>query len=124
MVTLFTKTPDGLMEVTVGVGLGDGVTVSVCGRLVPPPGGAVITVTRIVPGPWTSSARTVAVSSFVLTKTVVRGTGAPPFTLSSTIELLPAKFLPITFSGKDGVPAATLVGETDLSTGFGLLMTC
>jgi hypothetical protein len=49
-VTLFTKTPDGVIEVTVGVGLGDGVTVNVCGRLVPPPGGGVITVTIIVPG--------------------------------------------------------------------------
>jgi hypothetical protein len=60
--TLLTRTPDGEIDVTVGVGLCDGVTVRVCGRLVPPPGGPVITVTKIVPGPWMSSARMVAVS--------------------------------------------------------------
>jgi len=66
----------------------------------------------------------VAVISFVLTKKDVRGVGAAPFTLTSTIELLPAKFLPVTVSKKAGEPAATLVGETDLRMGFGLLMIC
>ena len=48
--TLPAKTPEGEIEVTFGVVLGAGVTVNVCGRLVPPPGWPVTTVTKIVPG--------------------------------------------------------------------------
>ena len=60
--TLPAKTPEGEIEVTFGKVLADGVTVSVCGKLVPPPGGPVITVTKIVPGPWMSFAKISAVS--------------------------------------------------------------
>ena len=49
--TLPTTTPEGEIEMTFGVVLADGVTVNVWGKLVPPPGGPVITVTKMVPGP-------------------------------------------------------------------------
>jgi hypothetical protein len=57
-------------------------------------------------------------------KSVMRGCGGPPFTLTSTTELLPAKLLPVTAKKKAGEPAATVVGEMVLSVGFGLLITC
>jgi hypothetical protein len=59
--TLPAKTPVGEIEVTFGTVLGEGVTVNVCGKLVPPPGGPVITVTKMVPGFWMSSAKISAV---------------------------------------------------------------
>jgi hypothetical protein len=57
-------------------------------------------------------------------KSVMRGCGGPPFTATSTIELVPAKSLPFTVRKKAGEPAATVVGEMVFSTGFGLLITC
>lgn len=60
--TLPAKTPEGESELTFGIVLADGVTVNVCGKLVPPPGWPVTTVTKIVPGFWMSSAKISAVS--------------------------------------------------------------
>lgn len=59
----------------------------------------------------------------MVTKSVMRGCAAPPFTATSTTELLPAKPLPFTVSINAGEPAATVVGEMVLRTGFGLLIT-
>ena len=55
--TLPTSTPEGEIEMTFGVVLADGVTANVCGKLVPPPGGPVITVTKMLPGLWMSFAK-------------------------------------------------------------------
>jgi len=44
--------------------------------------------------------------------------------LTSTCELVPAKLLPVSVKKKAGEPAAMDVGEIDLRTGVGLLMTC
>jgi hypothetical protein len=123
--TLPTTTPEGEIEVTFGVVLADGVTANVCGKLVPPPGGTVTTVTKMVPGLWMSSAKTSAVNSLVLTKPVFSGFGVPPFIETSATEtFVPAKPLPISVSVNAGEPAATVAGEMLLRTGFGLLITC
>ena len=71
-----------------------------------------------------SSEKISAVIWLVLRKLVMRGWGVPPFTLTSTIELLPAKLLPVTANRKAGEPAATDVGEMVLRTGAGLLIIC
>lgn len=63
----------GEVEVIFGVGLVTGLTTNVSARVVPPPGGGVLTVMLELPGAWISAAGIWAVSVFVLIKMTVRG---------------------------------------------------
>src|SRR6266850_1621815 len=98
----------------VGAGL---LTGKVCAAEVPPPGAGVTTVTDAVPVAATSAAGIAAVSLVALTKVVVR---AAPFHCT----VLPAtKLLPLAVSVKAALPTVAVVGDTDVSTGAGLVPT-
>ncbi len=105
---------DGDSVASVGAGL---LIVKVCAAEVPPPGAGVTTVTDAVPVAATSAAGIAAVSLMALTNVVVR---AAPFHCT----VLPAtKLLPLAVSVKAALPAVAVAGDTDVSTGAGLVPT-
>ena len=113
------RTVVGEMDVIVGTLLGAGVIVKVREVAdVPPPGVEVNTTTVAVPGLAIRLAGTLAVISLVLRKVV---TSAFPF--HSTSE--PGeKLLPVTVKVNAVPPACAVVGDMDLSDGFGKLICC
>src|SRR5439155_13134505 len=105
---------DGDSVVSVGAGL---LIVKVCAAEVPPPGAGVTTVTDAVPVAATSAAGSAVVSLVALTKVVVR---AAPFHCT----VLPAtKLLPLAVSVKAALPTVAVAGDSDVSTGAGLVPT-
>jgi hypothetical protein len=107
----------GLNEVIVGTPLGFAVIVKF--RMfteVPPPGCCVNTVICTVPGFCSSTVEICAVIVLVFTKIVAI---ASPF---HSISEDGVKSFPITVSVNCGCSACTLVGESDSSTGTGLLI--
>ena len=104
--------PAGLKLVAVGAGL---LTEKVSAADVPPPGVGVNTVTGTLPAVAMSATVIAAVSCVELTNVVVR---ALPF--QRTVEPL-TKLLPFIVSVNAGPPAVTLVGDSALSVGAGLL---
>jgi hypothetical protein len=106
------------MEVIEGTLLGAGVIVKVRLVDVPPPGVLVKTTTVAVPGFTIRTAGTLAVILLTLRKVV---TSAFPF--HSTTE--PGeKLLPVTVRLNVVPPACVIVGDIDLSDGFGKLICC
>jgi hypothetical protein len=102
----------GEMEVTVGLGL---LIVNVSEFDGPPPGGGFVTITGTVPAVARSVVRIWAVTLMLLTKVVTR---AELFQLTVAPG---TKFEPFTVSVKPAEPAVLLDGESDVSTGTGLL---
>jgi hypothetical protein len=112
------RTVVGEMEVIEGTLLGAGVIVKVRLVDVPPPGVLVKTTTVAVPGFTIRTAGTLAVILLTLRKVV---TSAFPF--HSTTE--PGeKLLPVTVRLNVVPPACVIVGDIDLSDGFGKLICC
>ena len=110
--------------VGVGIGVGVGAGVGVAGLLltvnvsafdVPPPGWALTTVTKAVPGAAMSAAEMEAVSLVLLENVVLRG---DPFQFSTEPM---TKFEPFMLSVKAGPPAVARLGEMELIAGTGLL---
>src|SRR5207237_5724910 len=104
----------GDSDVSVGAGL---FTANVCAADVPPPGAGVITVTCGVPAVAMSAAGIAAVSLVALTNVVVRAT---PFHCTVLADTKP---LPFTVSVKAAPPAVAVAGDSDVSTGAGLVPT-
>src|SRR6266404_1726106 len=103
----------GEIEPSVGAGL---LIVNVCALERPPPGVGLKIVTGAVPGVAMSLAEIAARSSVLLKKVVDRSL---PFQ-RTTDEAM--KFVPVAIRGNPAPPAATLVGEIELSVGAGLLL--
>src|SRR3989440_6085858 len=103
----------GEIELSVGTGL---LIVNVCALERPPPGVGLKIMTGAVPGVAMSFAEIAARSSVLLKKVVDR---AVPFH-RTTDEAM--KFVPVAIRVNPAPPAATLVGEIELSVGAGLLL--
>src|ERR1700724_1092288 len=101
------------MEVTFGLGL---LIVNVSGFDGPPPGPGFVTMTGTVPAVARSEVRIWAVTLMLLTKVVTR---AELFQLTVAPG---TKFEPFTVSVKPAEPTVLLEGESEVSTGTGLLM--
>ena len=104
----------GDRELSVGLAFGV-VIVNVCALEVPPPGVGLNTVTDAVPTVAMSFAEIAARSSVLLTKVVDR---AVPFHCRIDEAM---KFVPVAIRVNPAPPAATLLGEIELSVGTGLL---
>jgi hypothetical protein len=102
----------GEIEVTVGLGL---LIVNVIEFDAPPPGGGFVTITGTVPPVARSVAGIWAVTLMLLTKVVTRAE------LFQRTVAPGTKFEPFTVSVKLAEPAVILGGESDVSTGTGLL---
>lgn len=112
------ETAEGEIEVICGTLLETDSIVNVRVVVVPPPGGDVSTTTVAVPAFWMSPAGTSAVSSLVVTKSVVRSC---PFHRTSEAGV---KLLPSTAIEKAGCPAAISDGTSFEMLGVGELICC
>jgi hypothetical protein len=111
----FTTTPPGESELTVGTGFAAAVTLKLTELDVPPPGVGFVMVTAGVPVLATSAARICAVTCVALTNDVVLF--APP---KLTVAPL-TKFVPFTVSVNAPEPAATPVGDKEVTVGTGFV---